>query len=279
MAKPKTDPMFVHLSGPIDLIEAVEGDYRVSTREVCRSLMCSRGHVDRVVKPSIHHIYATRNSRYVQNGTYYSSSELAAVAAQGTVERRTAAVWPEEIVSDPAAVLKLRAQLGETLRTYKKPPIKAVREYRRELVELVRADALPAWRAAATAFASPTKRGGTPWIDLGDPTPPAFEADEGLVGLPTGGELAGRWRTAADMMVYGDTDEQIHREVWSKCMCRLTLSFGQGDERVMYAPTELPPWPLPDSPPADGWTHVLPVPVYLAPKQWAMGLPKRAPIL
>ena len=271
------DRTLVRVDGPSSLSEAREV-YRVPTREVCRALMCSRAYVDANVRPEVHHIYVTQKSRTVPHGTYYSAPELEAILGAGTVERRTVLVWPDEIVADEPDLDDLRDRYAMRARHARSDGERAKKsaDFRADLLRLVRERARPEWAAALSPENGPAARGGVPWVCLGDPSPREFRAGEDEAGLPTGGAGGARWRTVADMTGYGDTSEAVHRTIWSRGMCRLTIAVG-GAERVMYAPV-VPPPPVRAACGASGMGELVAVPAHLVPSPWLGLAVARSPL-
>ena len=229
--------------------------YDVTVREVCRALMCSRQFVADHVRTSARHIYVS--ARWARatglvgfaGGQLYSRPELDDVARRARVEVRTVPVWVETMVEDPSALADARTswahahEFGDPAR---------LREMARDAVayELEHGckdewrDALGFVRehGARRSKAEWVKVPEREWVEIpGHSLRMMVEND--WAPRPSGlADLGSKWRTLADLMGYGDTQEEWQREVWGRCVVRCVVGVG-GAERVMYGPSLVAPDP------------------------------------
>lgn len=252
MAKPRVDdPMFVRLEpGAASLIEA-SAKYHTATSDLCRTLQCSRGFVTDHVHPQVHRIYVDgRYAKHVwslgtaagRGGNIYLDADLDAIARASAVERRVRLVWPGTMMAGHERAFELyledfsqaiydaqeRDHLSGDPLSDSEGEVRE--EYRALLADMI-SDASPEWAAVLEACREENyaRRGATPWCSVGDPAPCSWAA------------LAARgWQTAAAMTDWGETSEMVHRRIWRSAMLRITVPFGDGTQRILYAPDPTP---------------------------------------
>ena len=187
--------------------EALGGDYSLSTRALCRLLQCSRGFVEDRLRPVVRHVYVTQRTRLADGrrpgGTWWSESDVAALLASGTVERRS-------VLVDARCGEPWLAALADSERARAAPG------------RMRLPGGLPLADGPVAALLR-ARRASHAWVALGDEPP-------GVGGMPG-------WRTPADLRDWGDTDEDVSRAAWDLGCLRLTLDVG-GARRVYYAPPD-----------------------------------------
>lgn len=247
MPKAENDPGFVKLPAGLHSIEdALCGDFCVTTKRLCRALMCSRQFVADHCK-AIPHIYVPKRWALqidpdFHGGVYWSLKALNELADKAVIERRTHVVGATEVLD------------GSELEWYRETMHKVSqienRFTRHEVFDDARGKFFEhspgEWQLAfeARAEARPG-RGNTGWGDYGE-RGARFE------------QLGTVFRTIADMRGYGDCDEEWHRYIWSTGAVRLVFVLPDGTERKMYACD-------PTADKASGGINVL-MPVELLPK-------------
>ena len=228
--------------------DAINDGYDVTVREICQALKCSRAFHNEHIRRYYPHIYVNpalardlAKARLISSpgSTLYDRHALDAMAAGGVVRRRSKRVWLTEALPPEAhdgLVTRLEA-IGEA---YGEPDwirrAMAIRAARDSLADYVNENALPDWRRAVGSTRWVRARTKASWHELGDRPP---------IGLAW---LAG-WRTPAAMKDYGDTDEDVARQIWKRGDVQLTITLPDETERVMYA---LDPTPMPMAPALEG---------------------------
>lgn len=230
----ESDPGLITLPEGIDeLSDAVEQEFDVTTKQVCRALQCTRPFVLAHCR-HIRHIFVSGDwSDKVGlgpgGGFIWSRNELRDMAVSGTVERRTRVVGAADILAGNREALDwldaAKAEAGKIAMDPSRPRADEVhfREMSREVFEMVY---LPdEWKPAYNA--ARRKRSELHWVDLGE-HPRSFD------------ELGTVWRTTADRKGYGDTDEEWSRAYRRNGAVRLTITLPDGATKVMHAPDPTP---------------------------------------
>lgn len=221
MRPKKNDPGLVELPKDLGVLKnAVKTEFKVTTKQLCRALQCSRSYINDHCK-LLRHIYVSQSWAdavgHHQGGTLWSLSDLDQMVASSTIERRTRLVSFKDFTDDPDELAWYEREDERSMKLLKVSS-EAYREHWGTCWDHYMSLVPPEWSAA---FADDRGRKDTPWVDLG-------ETASGFYAL-------GDWRTTADRRDYGDSDEEWHRAYWNHGARRLTLRLPDGAARVFYA--------------------------------------------
>lgn len=238
---------FVELEPGVENVVAAAEDegFAVTTRNICRTLQCARTFADKHFPDLAKHIYVSRGRTAdilgFGGGRLYQVSSLdELVAAGASVTLPYVPVWAEELAPGAAAeIAEVRRSFSETARgileKYNSLYGFDFKPYRERIGDAIDEHVAPEWEQAWKAWKRSRSGDGG-----GQPAEPA----ENLQWMPpaqTWADLAG-WRTLADLMNYGDTQEEWHRYIRRHCCAKLTLAIGDS-VRVMYGDGHDAPMP------------------------------------
>lgn len=227
MRPKKQDQGLVELPHDLDILRgAVDDEFSVTTRALCRALQCSRSFVGAHCR-GLRHIYVS--ARWGDEvgvhggGTLWSIPDLDRMVAGATVERRTRVMAFSNFTTDPDELAWAERAENRLEALEDGADTQAWLDLWGYCTERLKAVAGEAW-APAIDDRLERRRGRkeTPWVDIGE-SAGAF-ADLGIT-----------WRTTAARRDYGDTDEEWSRVYWNGGARRLTLVLPDGAERVFYA--------------------------------------------
>ena len=244
------------------LLDAYHSGYKVRTKEICRAYCASRSWADARLSDSVSHVYVTPRgadalARHLDDvdtllpGNLYNVHELDAIVSDTVASQRSKVLWlpgharsqsDAKKLEDLARAVDYAKNANERFdaqaRLVEKAP-KLVKQALSEAISLVLT--LTPNRKDNPRY----NRADHAWLPVDGATPSGWMH---FVGMGA--------RTAADMTDYGDSAEEVARNIWDAGMVRLEVPTPGGGVRVMYIPD-----PHPDSIPDGAVRLCVTVPV------------------
>lgn len=243
MAIYDNDPSFVFVEGWDKIGYLLQTTYRLSTKDICRRLQCSRSWVNKYVRPHVKHVYVAtgfggrsvpaalvlKNAGIIETeeATWYDEEGfIGFILSNSKFHQRSKMVYLENYVEDVEG-WKNRCNgyfeaRDEALGTkqFEKTMMKLNQldiELRLDLKDYLS----PQGKLLLAGECRPHRRTAADWVEVACPD-----------------ETVSAWRTVADMKGYGDVDEVIHRRLFAEGCVRCTTELpdidGQLGKKVFY---------------------------------------------
>ena len=217
------------------LLKALETEYTISMRDVCRMLKCTRPWVNEYVRPFVHYVYISNGyskktapftklaslalGRDVKDSIWFNKEEFLNFIHTGfkRCTRQTIRIGLDQIIQEDKLADFRRDYLyyAEQMRKASLNNVKLCNEYRKQRDCLIENSLSSVGQEVFLNLPDKYRRSECPAVEV---VIPDFSLDD-LIAVH-------------DILDYGDTSEMVYRELFSQGYCKLELELeGKSEKR------------------------------------------------